>query len=63
MLWFHYFQYYLRNLGFKNLKLRISFFIALDLHLNHCAKIVRIQSFSGPYSVRMRENPDQKDFE
>ena len=25
----------------------------------HCVKSVRIQSYSGPYSVRMRENTDQ----
>ena len=37
----------------------------------HCVKRVRIQSFSGPYfpafpgpySVRMRENTDQKNFQ
>ena len=28
--------------------------------MGHCVKSVRIQSFSGPYSVRMRENTDQK---
>ena len=26
----------------------------------HCPKSVRIQSYSGPYSVRMWENTDQK---
>ena len=25
----------------------------------HCVKSVRIRSFSGPYSVRMRESTDQ----
>ena len=25
----------------------------------HCVKSVRIRSYSGPYSVRMRENTDQ----
>ena len=30
---------------------------------NHCVKSVRIQSFSGPYSVQMRENTDQKNSE
>ena len=29
----------------------------------HRVKIVRIRSYSGPYSVRMRENTDQKNFE
>ena len=28
--------------------------------LKHCVKSVRIRSFSGPYSVRMWENTDQK---
>ena len=26
----------------------------------HCARSVRIRSFSGPYSVRLWENADQK---
>ena len=29
----------------------------------HCVKSVRFRSFSGPYSVRMRENTDQKNAE
>ena len=29
----------------------------------HCVKSVCIQSFSSPYSARMRENTDQKNFE
>ena len=29
----------------------------------HCAKIVRIRSDSGPYSVRMRENTDHNNSE
>ena len=29
----------------------------------HCVKSVRIRSFSGPYSVRIRENTDQKNSE
>ena len=29
----------------------------------HCVKSVRIQSFSGPYLVLMRENMDQKNAE
>ena len=29
----------------------------------HCVKNVGIWSFSGPYSVRMRENTDQKNSE
>ena len=33
------------------------------LKFNHCVKSVRIQRFSGPYSVRMRENKDQKNSE
>ena len=28
--------------------------------MGHCVKSVRIQSYSGPYSVRMRENTNQK---
>ena len=31
--------------------------------VNHCVKAVRIRSYSGPYSVRMRENKDQNDSE
>ena len=31
--------------------------------VNHCVKSVRIWNFSGPYSVRMWENTDQKNFE
>ena len=27
----------------------------------HCVKSVRIRSFSGPYSVQMQDNRDQKD--
>ena len=30
---------------------------------NDCVKSVRIQSFSGPYLVRMRGNTDQKNSE
>ena len=33
------------------------------MHFTHCVKSVRIRSFSGPYSVRMRENADQKNSE
>ena len=29
----------------------------------HCVKSVRIWSYSGPYSVRMRENTDQNNSE
>ena len=29
----------------------------------HCGKNVRVRSFSGPYSVRMQENKDQKNTE
>ena len=29
----------------------------------HCVKSVRIRSYSGPYSVKMRENTDQKNSE
>ena len=28
--------------------------------MNHYVKSVRIRSYPGPYSVRMRENTDQK---
>ena len=38
-----------------------SFGITAELSLpDHCVKSVRIRSFSGPYSVQMRENADQK---
>ena len=30
---------------------------------SQCVKSVRIRSFSGPYSVRMRENKDQENSE
>ena len=30
------------------------------IRYQHCAKSVRVRSFSGSYSVRMRENTDQK---
>ena len=30
---------------------------------NNCVKNVRIRSFSGPYSVRMRKNTEQKNSE
>ena len=29
----------------------------------NCAKSVRIRSYSGPYSVRIRENTEQNNFE
>ena len=29
----------------------------------HCVKSVRIMSYSGPYSVRMRDNADQNNSE
>ena len=32
-------------------------------NLVHCVKSVRIQSYSGPYSVQMRENTDQNNSE
>ena len=34
-----------------------------DLLVHHCVKSVRIRSYSGPYSVRMRENTDQNNSE
>ena len=33
------------------------------LKVLHCVKSVRIRSFSGPYSVQMRENTDLKNSE
>ena len=30
-----------------------------ETNMCHCVKSVRIRSYSGPYSVRMRENADQ----
>ena len=40
-------------------------FIRINIFQNnsHCMKSVRIQSFSGPYSVRMQENTDHKNSE
>ena len=38
-----------------------ALFVARDNHrLDECAKIVEIRNFSGPYSVQIRENTDQK---
>ena len=44
--------------------IRISFsifsvFTSVKVRVFHCVKSVRIQSYSGPYSVRMRRNLDQ----
>ena len=36
---------------------------ALTVNSIHCVEIVFVRSFSGPYSVRMRENTDQKNSE
>ena len=38
-------------------------FAKISCNNTHCLKSVRIQSFSGPYSVQMRENTDQKNSE
>ena len=35
----------------------------MSKRLLHCVKSVRIQSYSGPYSVRIRENADQNNSE
>ena len=32
--------------------------ISIYFNNNHCVKIVRIRSYSGPYSVQMQENKD-----
>ena len=45
-----------------NLTLRVSSIIYVFFYY-HYVKSVRIRSFSGLYSVRMRENTDQKNFE
>ena len=45
---------------FKFLKAVFHTFHKLKWYGLHCLKSVRIRSFSGPYSVRMRENADQK---
>ena len=37
--------------------------IKIKVPTQHCAKSVRIRSFSGPYSVPMRDNTDQKNSE
>ena len=37
--------------------------IIANLHHQHCAKSVRIVGYSGPCSVRMRENTDQNNSE
>ena len=34
-----------------------------SLGATHCVKSVRIRSYCGPYSVRMRENTDQNNSE
>ena len=34
-----------------------------NLRIKHCAKSVRIRSYFGPYSVRMRGNTDQNNSE
>ena len=36
---------------------------SLDVTKVHCLKSVRIQSFSGPYLVQMRENAGKKNSE
>ena len=41
----------------------VSMFYCVQPRCPHCVKIVRFRSFSGPYSVRMRENMDQKNSE
>ena len=48
----------------------ISYFLSRETwslirvrNLKHCVKSVRIRSYSGPYSVRMREIVDQKNSE
>ena len=51
----------------KNLAIAMLICISYKVRYDeHCVKIVRIRSFSGPYfpySVRMRENMDQKNSE
>ena len=43
---------------------RWRFIDATDfVEVYHCIKTVSIRSYSGPYSVRMRENTDQNDSE
>ena len=37
--------------------------IAQQINELHCVKSVRMRSYSGPYSVRMRENTDQNNSE
>ena len=37
-----------------------SIYLFSVTNLIHCVKSVRVWSFSGPYSVRMRENAVQK---
>ena len=36
-----------------------AFFVRKTYYYYHCVKSVRIRSYSGPYSVRMRENTDR----
>ena len=52
------------NAPVLSLSVTDSFSIKLQQQDNrHCVKSIRIRSFSGPYSVRMRENTDQKNSE
>ena len=39
------------------------FGILRKIYYEHCVKSVRIRSFSGPYSVQMRENTEQENYE
>ena len=41
----------------------VSMFYCVQLRYPHFVKIVRFRSFSGPYSIRTRENMDQKNSE
>ena len=52
------------SVGFLEMKHVISIQCTFGCYFRiHCVKSVRILSYSGLYSVRMRENPDQNNSE
>ena len=52
------------SIGFSETKHVISIQCTFGCYFRiHCVKSVRIRSYSSPYSVRMRENADQKNSE
>ena len=43
--------------------MRLSSYDGAFFQKLHCVRSVRIRSYFGPYSVRMRENANQNNFE